>query len=176
MAIRAAAAGRPDFTGKTHELSKGVVVSGYKAEVSENETINYLAYIALSDTPGALNFTQGGIAPGTEVNLFDISTGNQYFITEEGYDAIVKDMWVSFTQPVRWRMYSYYHSDYCCQAFFEPFAKPLNVYPFGYQKSSLLPLASEWKLEARVKNLGTKTMYGKAWATILKKEGSYSWR
>lgn len=159
-----------------YEIKKGVVTAGYKVDVDVNESINYLAYIALSSTPGVLPFTEAGIAPGAEVKLVDIATGFDYFKAEAGYDAIVKDMWISFTQPVRWQMYSDYHNDFCCQAFFEPFAKPLNVYPFGYQKESMLPLASEWKLEGRVKNLGNKMMYGKAWATILKKEGSYLWR
>lgn len=159
-----------------HEIKKGIFTSGYKVDVEANETINYFGYVALSDTPGSLNFTEAGIAPGAEVKIVDVGTGFDYFIAEVGYDAIVKDAWISFTQPTRWRMYSYYHSDFCCQAFFEPFAKPLSIYPFGYQKSSLLPLASEWKLEGRVKNLGNKMMYGKAWITILKKEGEYLWR
>ena len=162
--------GRPDYSGET----RGIMIEGYAPK--HEEQIHYLAYIALSDTPGPLCFTFTGIPPNTEVRLVDVATGNDYFLCEAGYDCIVKDMWISFTQPVRWRTYSYYHGDFCCQAFFEAYCKPLNVYPFGYVKTSMVPLNEDWKFEGRVKNLGTDTAYGKAWVTILKKKGAYTWR
>lgn len=163
--------GKADYS---KEVARGVSTVGYAPKYEES--IHYLAYIALSGTPGALTFTFGGIAAGDEVKLIDLATGKNYFLTEAGYDCIVKDMWVGFTEPTRWRMYSYYHADYCCQAFFAPHSKPLNVYPFGYVKTSMVPLGEDWKMEGRIKNLGKEVMYGKAWLTILKKKGTFTWR
>lgn len=171
VTVPALGVGRPDYT---KDVARGISTAGYAPK--DEEAIHYLAYIALSDAPGGIPFTKGGIAPGEEVKLIDAATGKDYFLTEAGYDCIVKDMWISFTQKTRWRMYSYYHSDYCCQAFFEANCKPLNVYPFGYVKTGMVPLGEDWKMEGRVKNLGTEMAYGKAWLTILKKKGAFTWR
>ena len=168
--------GRPDFS---QEIQKAKTIAAVVPDKEAEEGIYYLAYIAIEEYgagDGPLPFTMPPIAAGAEANLINAATGLDFFVAEAGYDCVVKEMWISFNQPIRWRMYSYYHEDFCCQAFFEANAKPLNVYPFGYQKSSMVPLGEDWKIQGRVQNLGAEEAYGKAWITILKQAGAYAWR
>jgi hypothetical protein len=167
--------GKPDYHSEVNDVARAVVTTGIKPKTEEGEEIRTLAIISVVN-PGPLAFTRGGIAPAETVKLLDISNGFDYMAIPKGYDCLAKDLWLSFNQNVQLELYSYFHDDIVCGAYSPQYHLTSVLCPFGYCKTSMVPLDQEWKFEARLTNLGAATMYGKARLVTLMKEGSYTWR
>ncbi len=161
--------GRPDYTGEQH---KSKVIGGYHLEL--NESYLFLAIIACP-APGSFVFTRGSIAVNETINLLNPGTGLGYIDMLAGEDYLIKEMWLNFTQPMRWEMHRSVPNDIDCIIFSDTLQRPLTSFPIGWTRGLLENINIAGRVSCRLTNIGAEPAFGKCWIWGFKKLGTYTW-
>lgn len=158
------------------EVYRAKQVYGYTKEYGEEYLWLTTLFVPTPPGPGPSAITRGGLEPGEVAQAIDAFTGLTQLNVLAGWDYLLKEFWVSFDQPVRMDFYQgANYDDLSCIAYFEPFAKPTNVFQVGWTRSLLEDIALPSVLRCDVTNLGSSTAFGKVWVIGYRKEGSYIW-
>lgn len=159
----------------TSEVAKAKHIWGYVLSPGEeNVWIAILCDVGWSDEP--LTTNREPIESGEEVNMLDCFTGFDYLLGEAGWDWLIKEMYFSFDQPIKFTQYQEGVASHTCLHSGPSFpVAPIVRFPVGWARSLLEDIDTESKTYFRIKNLGADPAIGKAWIMGFKKEGAYWW-
>lgn len=165
-------AGRPDYS---QEVDRGKSVWGYT--LSEDETFLFPLMIAYAGGGNAsYAFTREPIPSGTTVEMIEAISGNTGIIAPAGYDYLLKEIWISFNQPVRFEMFQQSVQDYSCFCYVPAYpVPPWSGLPIGWTRAQVESIAPQSTTNIRILNLGASPASGKAWIVGFQKEGAYTW-
>lgn len=162
--------GAPDYST---DVSRGKMIYGYLLEPDE---AFFMAIIIAHPTPGAYVFERAGIPTGVTVELLDATTGVAGVTPAADYDYIIKELFFSFDQPMRFEMWQAGPAGYSCLnfcgAYMQPAIQPLLT---GWTRSQIEPIAVSTTTNIRVTNLGVGLAYGKCWISGFMKPRAYTW-
>lgn len=162
--------GKPDYT---RDVSRSKSLLAYLPEYGEIPM--WIALLCV-DVPGPGAITRGPLAIGETAPCLDLSTGLPTTVIPIGWDFIVKDIWISFSQDVILRVFqggSY--NDWACYEEVPAGRMPLTLMQIGVTRGLLEPLTAASSLAATVENIGGGTATGKCWIAGYMKKGLYLW-
>jgi hypothetical protein len=164
--------GRQDYTGET---AKSRQIFGTILDV--NETVFWFFLIAMqNDGPAIFTRPPITVAEGW-VDVPEVSTGLSPYPVPAGYDYVLKEIWLSFTQPCSMELFQGgAYNDASCRLEADSYpGTPINQFQTGWTRSLLEDITQPSVARVRVRNEGVADMEGKIWLLGFMKPSPYIW-